>query len=115
MAWESRKRGAIYYTRSRKVGGRVVREYVGGGLLGQFAAATDAEQRAKREAQAKAWRAEAARLEELDASVEMLDEVAEALARGALMLAGYHRHHRGEWRRKREKVTHFSKCEPPKE
>ncbi len=104
MAWESRKRGWFYYTRSRKVGGRVVREYAGGGLVGQLAAATDAEQRAEREARAEAFRTESARLEALDAPVDLLDEVAEALARGALMLAGYHRHHRGEWRRKREKV-----------
>ncbi len=109
MAWERRKRGGFYYTRSRKVGGRVVREYVGGGLVGQFAAATDAEQRAERKARAEAFRTESARLEAVDVPVDALDEVAEALARGALLLAGYHRHHRGEWRRKREQVNHFGR------
>lgn len=104
MAWESRKRGGFYYTRSRKVGGRVVREYVGGGLLGQLAESEDAERQAEREARAEAFRTESARLEAVDAPVDVLDEVAEALVRGALMLAGYQRHHRGEWRRKREKV-----------
>ncbi len=28
--WERRERGWLYYTRSRKEGGRVIREYVGG-------------------------------------------------------------------------------------
>jgi hypothetical protein len=31
--WERRERGGLYYTRSRKEGGRVIREYVGGGIL----------------------------------------------------------------------------------
>jgi hypothetical protein len=36
--WEKRQRGGLYYTRSRKENGTVVREYVGGGVLGQLAA-----------------------------------------------------------------------------
>jgi hypothetical protein len=40
--------GGLYYTRSRRVGGRVVRQYVGGGLPGQIAAQMDTEQRMRR-------------------------------------------------------------------
>lgn len=80
----------------------MVREYVGGGLPGQLAAAMDARRRAEREAQVEAWCAERVRLEAADATVAELCEIAEAAASGTLMLAGYHRHHRGEWRKRRE-------------
>jgi hypothetical protein len=101
--WERRQRGGSYYTRSRKMSGRVVREYVGGGLLGHFAARMDATKRRKREWEAAAWKEERERLEALQASVEELCESAEILARAALLAAGYHRHNRGGWRKRREK------------
>jgi hypothetical protein len=102
MAWERRERGRRYYTRSRRVEGRVVREYVGGGALGELAACTDAEERERREAEASRERAEVQRLEELATPVLELCEVAEVLARAHLIAAGWHRH-KGEWRRRRER------------
>ena len=99
--WESRERGGLYYTRSRKEGGRVVREYVGGGILGELAARMDAEERQRREEEAASRREERERLEALVASVEELCEAAEVIARAALVASGYHRHNRGEWRKKR--------------
>ena len=56
--WERRERGGLYYTRSRKVNGQVVREYVGGGVLGQLAAFMDADERRRREEEAALWREE---------------------------------------------------------
>ena len=42
MGWETRQRGGRYYIRSKKVKGRVVREYIGGGDLGELASAMEA-------------------------------------------------------------------------
>ncbi len=102
MAWETRTRGTRYYTRSRRVGGRVVREYVGAGPLGELTACEDAQRRHDRDAQRAALDAEQRRLDALDAPLRSLDSLADALATGALLCAGYHRHDRGDWRRHRE-------------
>ena len=105
MGWEQRERGGLYYTRSRRVDGRVVREYVGAGPLAEFAALRGAEERRQREEEERAWRAEYEHLEALEKPVEELCELADLLAHAALIAAGYHQHHGGEWRKKREPKT----------
>ncbi len=100
--WERRERGGLYYTRSRKKGGRVVREYVGGGILGELAARLDAEERERREEEEAIWKEEREGLEEISSLVEELFEGVETIVRSRLILAGYRRHNRGEWRRRRE-------------
>ena len=102
MGWERRKRGARYYTRTRREGGRIVREYVGAGPGAEAVALLDAIERAERRERAEAWRAERDRLEAADRAVTELCELTEVLASGMLLLAGYHRHDRGEWRKRRE-------------
>jgi hypothetical protein len=97
MAWD--RRG--YYRRNRKVNGNVVTEYVGGGVLGQLAAQIDADERARRDARREADREARSHLQALDKQVNDLDEVADLLARAALLAAGFHQHHRGPWRRQR--------------
>src|SRR5215212_9039564 len=102
MGWEKRDRGGLYYTRSKKVDGQVVREYVGGGILGHLAALQDAQERRQREEEATLWREEQDRLEALIAPVDQLCEIVEILSQATLYAAGFRRHQRGEWRRKRE-------------
>jgi hypothetical protein len=97
MGWEKGK----YYTRSRKVGGRVVREYVGTGQIGVLAAELDrcvGEQRDLERQMNEATRAELAALDE---PLDELDDLVEALASVGLLMAGCRRHKRGEWRKKR--------------
>ena len=101
--WERRERGGLYYTRSKKVNGKVVREYLGGGALGEIAARMDALERRQREEEAAAWKEEREQMEALEAPVEELSEAAELLAKAALLASGYHQYKRGEWRKKRGK------------
>ena len=100
--WERRRRGGLYYTRSRKEGGRVVREYVGGGVLGELAARMDAETRDRKVQEAAALREERERTAELEKPIEDLCEATDLLVRAALLASGYHQHKRGEWRLRRE-------------
>jgi hypothetical protein len=100
MGWETRKRGGRYYTRSRRVDGRIVREYVGGGILGDIAAFEDEYERRRREDEATYHREEREQLQALTAPMEELCDAVEIITRAALLASGYHRH-KGEWRKKR--------------
>lgn len=101
MGWERRARGGQFYTRSRRVGGRVVREYVGAGVLAEVAAALDALERERAAEHRREGKAGAERLDAAEALLIELCEAADALAAAALLAAGYHRHDRGDWRRRR--------------
>src|SRR5262249_39519246 len=92
---------ARYYTRSKKVGGRVTREYVGTGSVAVLVAQMDTLEREKREAVRAARRAARAELDALDGPLNELHDLADLVARAALVAAGYRQHHRGEWRRRR--------------
>jgi hypothetical protein len=101
MGWDKGR----YYTRSRKVNGRVVREYIGAGRIGELTAQLDAierQQRAHKRAERKVAQDLAA---EHDALLRELNERVDLAARAALLAAGYHQHKRGEWRKRRAKAT----------
>ena len=90
-----------YYTRSRKVNGKVIREYVGCGKVGELAAQQDAEGRERRERERKAWSVEREQIEAFDETIAMVCQMADLTARAAMVAAGFHRR-RGEWRRRRD-------------
>lgn len=98
MGWDKDGR---YYTRSRRVSGRVVREYVGSGALAELVAQSDALERDKRETERASAKIERDRVTALDAPLAELDELADLVARAALAATGYAQHKRGEWRKKR--------------
>jgi hypothetical protein len=97
MGWETRKGRGAYYTRSRRVRGRVVRQYLGRGALAEVAAAANV----LRRAQAAARRAEQAHWDVATALLRQLCMATDLLTRATWTVAGYHRHDRGVWRRKR--------------
>ena len=104
MGWETRTESAnVYYTRSRWLGGRVIREYVGaaGSPMAQLAVVEDAMHREARERALLDRRTERERLAALDAPLVALGVVGDALLWTTWVSAGYHRHDRGEWRRRR--------------
>lgn len=100
MGWV-RRQGRSYYYRSIRIGGTVRRVYAGTGEAGRRAAAEDARRRAARRARAEARREGAEQWAEAEGQLDEFIRLTEALARAALMAAGYHRHARGAWRRKR--------------
>jgi hypothetical protein len=100
MSWEQGPRGRKYYTRTRRVGGRCVREYLGSGPQAQAGAVADALRRAERQAEAAARRQEMERLRAVDGLVLELFEAASLVASAALAASGLHKHG-GQWRAKR--------------
>ncbi len=103
MPWQNRGTKRYYY-RSERLNGRPLRRYVGagGGPAAELAAAADDLRRLEREIAARERHAERERQQEAEAPLLQLCEVSDTVARAALVLAGYHRHDRGEWRRSRE-------------
>jgi hypothetical protein len=93
-----------YYTRSKKVNGRVRREYVGSGPVAQLAAQLDAIKRQERQAERAARIAIQEEMQALEAPLTELNDLTNLIARAALLATGYHQHHRGEWRKRREQA-----------
>jgi hypothetical protein len=98
MGWDKDR----YYTRSQKVNGRVVREYIGTGRVAELVAQMDAINREQRHLERLDLRHEKNQLANLEEDVKALCETTELVARAALLATGFHRHKRGEWRKRRE-------------
>lgn len=94
--------GNIYYYKTLWAGGRSVTTYVPR-AFGELAGAIEALERAERQADAEAWRAERDALDDADREAAGRFGLAGAVAGAALEIAGYHRVKRGRWRRKRMK------------
>jgi hypothetical protein len=96
MGLEQRK-GKINYYKKRRIGSRVVSEYVGGGLLA-VVAHKHAQER-KEEGRVKAQETERQRAEtlNLEAEIDTLIGNINALSAGILTASGFYQHNR-QWR-----------------
>jgi len=98
MAWDVCG-NTRYYTRSRRVDGRVTREYYGKGEAAHLAAALDAQKRQQREAQLAARRHDRERWQAACAPLDQVIEDCTLFVQAALIAGGYHRRNKGHWRR----------------
>jgi hypothetical protein len=101
MSWESRDGRGRYYTRSRRSGGRIVREYIGTGGFAAVIASEDAQKRQQRKAAITCWRQRKAEAEALDTDIDDLCVLIDTMAHAALLAAGFHSH-KGQWRKRRD-------------
>ena len=104
------RRGRPYLYHKVRRGGRVVSEYVGGGLLALAAAERDGDARAERAEAAAAWRAERERMEAEDRAASDYFDRVEAQVREMLEAAGYHRPKR-QWRKRRGRAEDVARPE----
>lgn len=100
MGWE-RRGAATYYYRKRRIGQRVVSEYVGGGALGEVAALQDERDRLERAERRQAERQASEEMRTLDRQADAVVELIRVLAHGVLLVTGHHTH-RGQWRKRRD-------------
>lgn len=103
MGWRPRK-NTDYLYRSKRVAGRVVTEYVGRGRHAELVAEQDARRRVERAEQAARFRTFRAELSATDRVAAGRFKMVQAIVAWALERAGFHRHDRGSWRRKRMAV-----------
>jgi hypothetical protein len=90
-----------YFYKKRRVGKRIVSEYVTGGHEAFLLAELDERDRAKLRDEREAIERERAAAARLDASIDELSEINESLVKALFLLHGFHQHKR-EWRRKRK-------------
>jgi hypothetical protein len=100
MSWEKRRNGLYFYT-ARRVGGRVVKRYLGAGPVAAAAAKLDEINHNQRADDRAAFDDERRDAAAIDATLDDLNDLADLVARAALVAAGYRQHNRGEWRKTR--------------
>jgi hypothetical protein len=99
MAWVQYGRHR-YYCRSVRRGRRVLKEYYKG-VDAELAAALDQEKQRRRRAEREGLRLAKEAWAAADEPLRRLIDLTDLLAHIALLAAGYHRHHKGEWRKRR--------------
>ena len=99
MPWQRQTRKS-YYTRRRRVDGRIITEYLGRSRAAALASAADQERAALRAQQLAEERADRDFYEHFKARLDEIDVIVRALTTATLLVSGYHLHHR-QWRKNR--------------
>lgn len=105
MSVETRKSGKTYFYRKVRQGRRVVSEYLGAGAEGGVRHELEQIERDERQAAAASRRAVVAALLDEEREAWALLTKAQQFAALAMLAAGYHRSHRGQWRRRRYTIV----------
>ena len=95
------RNGRPRFQHSVRRGGRVTTEYRASGEVALSIARMVGIEREEHEYERGRVRDELRQSDDLEQELDRLAEWARTLAREALERAGYHQHHRGEWRRRR--------------
>jgi len=101
MAWESRRNKSYYY-RKRKVGGKVISEYVGSGFLADYAEGMDERAKAEAARKRKEWEAIKDEQRRLDKIVDDFTALVNTYTDALMLVTGHHTHKR-QWRKERSK------------
>ena len=101
MAWVRNPNGRCVFYRSRRVGDRFARDYLGDGAAAEAAAAAISLRRLLREAEARSIREDKERWNPVESSLERLSVSANLLYQATLVAAGFHLHARTKWRKRR--------------
>lgn len=99
MAWETRGNNSYYY-RKKRVGGKVVSEYVGKGLLAQEIASMDLAERHERNKEVEVIKKESTELKLLAHQAAQVTSFIKQILEGVLIATGFHKH-KGQWRKVR--------------
>jgi hypothetical protein len=90
-----------YYYRNKRIGGKVVTEYIGNDLYAHLAQLQDDEQRQDAQERRQEWKAIVDADKQLDAQLDSLTEIVNAYAGAVLLVSGYHVSANRVWRKKR--------------
>ena len=100
MSWELRNNRWVY-TYSYRKNGRIVREYYGGGELGRLAAEVAGLARQTRQIEREERAAKRDRIAAIEDPIVAFGRAVDLAVTCDLLVAGYRRHDRGPWRRRR--------------
>src|SRR5262245_46845586 len=100
MGWEQRSNGQYYY-KKRRIGVRVVSEYIGAGGLAEAIARIEQLDQQRRQLDRAIDRAALEEMTEGDSQADEFTAVINYIVTAALLATGHYQHKRGAWRKRR--------------